>query len=727
MYLLYPLYFTSPLQSIYRTPIIIITMETQPTSQPYNPNPTKDYKDNENDRHDSNVNGAVVGVNNTCAHNAASTKDLTDLPFDLFILITRYLSPQDLILCRRVSRAWKAAFTDGAASYHFMARHFPRAREMRLSSSVTNSTTTATTTTTTSPMGATGPTTSRSTASNEPPPDWSEVFARVARRYFFLRAARPRHVEKIDVARDADAVDYDCHDGRREFKARFGCRFRPVPPWKRWLRWNEHVATFVHEDTAWTVDDGVLVYREPVEARSKGGGGGNGSNPWVAYDLETGGRTPVPFEREGIVVRRVRLAHGVLVFEWRDADGVTLDYLARPTVVGHRHYATAFDVVRRRRRQVPESESETTRYRDELDIRFRCEWEMFPQAVPLSPLDRLFSAHTATHFAAYLWQPDTPPMVRDAFEYIVVWDISQPSSSSSSSSFSSSTAAAAAAGTSISTNTTEPKIVHTFTVPDLEFLGVRQGPFSASLREIRLDEANVYVHEEEHRWLDGPQASAWPPRHHVVRSTGIPFSGVGPRWFDECCADGDVHMSFCPRAGSLARVLGTNNSSRRNNGNNRNNGNGSGIGNDGNNNARQSLSALLWPGWAPCWRHEDFPYLTVSDALDAAAGVRFVARQCFIMEALSSFVVPRISVQEEEEEGGREIMPGEKGSEEDEYKDGDGDSDYYEEDDDKGVLVAEARFVDEMWGELMGGGKIAGDERWAVGQDGEGRITVLRF
>jgi hypothetical protein len=32
-----------------------------------------------------------------------------------------------------------------------------------------------------------------------------------------------------------------------------------------------------------------------------------------------------------------------------------------------------------------------------------------------------------------------------------------------------------------------------------------------------------------------------------------------------------------------------------------------------------------------------------------------------------------------------------------------------------------------MWKQLLGKGKIAGDERWVVGEDTEGRITIVRF
>jgi len=39
----------------------------------------------------------------------------------------------------------------------------------------------------------------------------------------------------------------------------------------------------------------------------------------------------------------------------------------------------------------------------------------------------------------------------------------------------------------------------------------------------------------------------------------------------------------------------------------------------------------------------------------------------------------------------------------------------------------EVQFFDSMWGELMAKGHIAGDERWIVGEDEKGFVTVVRF
>ncbi|KAI1479902.1 hypothetical protein F4774DRAFT_380237 [Daldinia eschscholtzii] len=548
-----------------------------------------------------------------------------------------------------------------------MTRHFPRSREMRQLSSSSSSSSATTT----------------GSGSANAPPDWPKVFAAVARRYFFLRSARPRQVQKIDVLEDG---------------------FLPVLPWNRWLKWNGHVAAFQHPDTAWTLGGDAA---DDDDGNDGGGGGGDrvlvyrevDSRRWVAYDLETDRRFEVPFDAQGKTVRRVRLAEGVLVFEWCN-EKVPPDQSDTMGMI-HRHFATAYDVRRRREEEgnLAGSDLDSTEVPGgSWEIVFRCEWDIHPLALPLVHCDRFYSAHTATHYAVYLWQPDRSHSVVEPFEQLTVWDISQACSYRPS-----------LDPPGIMDKSTIPKVVGRFSRRDLEFLGVRQG-YAPSLMEIRLDDANVYVHAEQHRWLAGHHASLSQPRHHLVRCTGIPFSGTGPRWFDECCADGDVHMSFCPRAGSLARVLGNTTNTTTTTTTTRL--------------SSSSPLSSLWPGWAPCWRHEEFPYLTVSQAVEARAGVRIVARQCFMMETLSSFVAPRISVQEEQgqRQGQNNIISGVKDGE----KEGD-DEEEEEEEEGEEDPVAEVRFADEMWWELMGGGKIAGDDRWVVGEDRDGRVTVVRF
>ncbi|KAI1079431.1 hypothetical protein F5B20DRAFT_543517 [Whalleya microplaca] len=517
-----------------------------------------------------------------------SAEDLTGLPNDVFLLIVRHLSSQDLVLCRRVSRAWFEAFTNIDLSWNLMKWHFPRTREMRNASELGER------------------------------PDWSSIYPKVARRYYHLQSAKPRLIEKIDVVQEAMLK---------------GAR-RSVAPWNRWLLFNEHTATFQQRDPTWCLDDGLLVYQEHI------------SEHYVAYDLETRHRFAVPFDGSDKTVRRLRLACGVLIIEWCEREPYH-QLNDRESV--HRHFASAFDV----KRSVTNASSEPP---FSWTITFRSEWKIHFLGLPLNRYDRFFSAHTANHYALYLWQPNRSPWgEEDPLEQLTIWDISSPCPYRPS--------LDPTGANRPGSPDRGPIVVNRLSWRDLEFLGLRQR-HTPSLREILLDDANFYVHEEEHRWLDGQHSSLSPPRNHHVRCTGLPFSCTGPRWFDECCADGDVHMNFCPRSGSAARIS---------------------------NSERLGRFDGTWPGWAPCWRHEEFPYLTVSEMVDARAGVRIVARQCFMMEALSSFVLPKISFEADSEDD------------------------------------PEVRFGDELWPELLKNGRIAGDERWVVGEDRDGRVTIVRF
>ncbi|KAI3331849.1 hypothetical protein HD806DRAFT_529623 [Xylariaceae sp. AK1471] len=550
----------------------------------------------------TSLRGNISHTSNSSINIVSTTSDLTDLtdlPIDVFLLIISHLSPRESVLCRGVSRAWNVAFTSNDVSWNLMIWHFPRVREMR------------------NAVGAPGR------------PAWGHIFPKVAHRYFHLASARPRLIEKIHHVQEEELKPIRC--------LRPGLR-RGVDTWNRWLQWNHNTAKFQYNDPAWCLEDGLLIYQEPV------------SSGYVAYDLETKLRFPIPFDGVGKTVRRQRLAHGILVIEWCEREPYLLcsDRAAGPV---RRHFATAFDV----QRSTGSSSSDSP---CPWEIRLRSEWKIHSYGLSLHPRDRFFSAHTATHYAVYIWQPNRSPRGGDPLEQLIVWDITDTSSYRPSED--------PTGAKILDTAQLGPRMIKTFTSQDLDFLGIRQRQAPA-LREILLDEANVYLHEENHRWEVSPLPPPRSPRHHHVRCTGIPLSGVGPRWLDECCADGDVHLSFCPRAGSAARV-----------------------GNDNGNGGPDHFDGT-WPGWAPCWRHEEFPYLTVSDVVDAGAGVRIVARQCFVMEALSSFVLPKISLKADLDE------------------------------------VAEVHFPDDLWKQLLGSGKIAGDERWVVGDDAEGTITIVRF
>jgi hypothetical protein len=576
--------------------------------------------------------------NQSDARDSQNRQQLVDLPSDLFLLIISYLSPEDTFICQRVSRAWQQTFASEDVAWYLMKLHFPRSRELQ----------------------------TESTASARS--DRTAMYAEVARRYHHLRAAKPRSTEKIGIAKQ----DKDSRT------------FYDVAPWSRFLHFNDYTAPFSHPDPVWCMADGLIIYPDA-------------DGHYCAHDLETRTTFPVPFDAINKTIRRTRLACGVLIFEWCEREPY---HQLNDEETVHRHFATAFDV----ERCAPQrSSSRSPRFSvvrsepllllssaNKWNITFRSEWKIHFLGFPLNRVDRFFSAHTATHYALYTWQPNRSPWGEaDPPEQFTIWDISFPSRYCPS---------ADPTGRDKPDVDLGPHVIRRLSWRDLDFLGLRQRD-TPSFRQILLDEHNVYVHEEEHRWLAGPQSSLVPPRHHLVRCTGFAIVGMGPRWFDECCADGDVHLSFCPRSGSMARLRGGG-------------GGGGGASHDQDSSAQTTTTMTTnatttttytkdWPGFAPCWRHEEFPYLTMSEMVDAAAGVRIVARQCFMVEALSVFILPRISVQA----ATTEDADGHDGS-------GDGD---------------EVRFTDDMWGELMGKGRICGDERWLVGEDMEGKITVVRF
>ncbi|CZR50507.1 related to F-box domain protein [Phialocephala subalpina] len=267
---------------------------------------------------------------------------------------------------------------------------------------------------------------------------------------------------------------------------------------------------------------------------------------------------------------------------------------------------------------------------------FRNEWKIHFLGFPLNSKDRFFSTHNKTHYVIYLWQPNRSAWGEDEpIEALAVWDISSRSEYRPSED---PTGKGKPEGRG-------PHVLRRFSFADLDFYRIRQRS-TPVLRSLELDENHVYVLEEDHRWLVGQQASHTLPRLHMVKTIGIPFS-AGPCWQDECGADGDVDLSFCER-----------------------------------------VSDIRQPYIAPCWRHEEFPYLTISEAVDAGAGVIFSARHCFMLETISINVKPRV----------RMSGPG-----------------------------YEISLRDDLWVQLMAKGKICGDERWLIGENSEQEVVILHF
>lgn len=578
--------------------------------------------------------------------------EIIDLPHDVFLIIVAHLSARTVVRCRRVSRRWNAAFSDQDFSLQLMKWHFPRCREMRLAYATYDADTGAT--------GAGAGAGSAGSAGEIPAPtehfgnldvswtsrvltveqkeegdgqgmrrrpDWTATFTNVAGRYYHLRTATPRSIEKIRIGTAGEGTSRD--------------RFFGVGPWDRYLRLDQKESRFHYPDPSWCYgqEDGVLVYHVHPEDHVDGDRVRNRDDgyspsdvhvyyyPWRLLDLETQRSYEVPFPHDDDrIVRRVRLSDGVLVFEWCERLAYhQLNYREEC----HRHYVTAFDIGLCTSANTTTSSSTTTHGNAESPrvwtITERAEWKLHFLGFPLNQYDRFFSAHTRTHYAVYVWQPNRSEWGEDdPIESVLVWDISAPVS--------------------------PPKIIRRMTWSALAFYGVRQRA-TPKLRHLAMDERNLYFVEEEHRWAQGGHSSLSPPRGHLVRCTGLPIIPVpseslenheerdgegeeeqqqqqgiddeiivlGPRWHDQCGANGDANLSFCSRLNTpsystrLASLSGTSPTSP-----------GIWNGTLPSSSITTTTTATLaheidaairaptsrWPGWAPCWRHEEFPYLT---------------------------------------------------------------------------------------------------------------------
>jgi hypothetical protein len=565
--------------------------------------------------------------------------NLAHLPYTVFFEIVSHLTPVEALISRRISRDVCAALTRPELSISLILLHFPRSLEARILRTHLE----------------------HGRHEDLERADWAAVFATLARRYHHLAMARPWRIAKVRVAKSP-------------------YRLRGVTPWNRFLRLNDKTAAFDYWDPAWTFSpqDGLLVY--PCAAV------GDDSIVYKARDVSRGTETDVPFDTAHRVIRRVRLSHRILIFEWCEEEG----YLGlNETETAHRHFATAFDVTPSLPDAViPAARPQSLPLHDREEpwrITFRAEWKTHCLGLPLSHQDRFFSTHNATHYVVYIWQPTRSPWGEDApLERLVVWEMGQPCAYRPSLD---PTGANADAGPDAEGG---PRVIRRLANNDLSTWGIRQSD-TPRLRSLALDEntwdaatgsatGHVFFIEEQHRWCAGPHSSPDPPRQHHLLSTGIPLVGDGPRWVDDCggpSTGAEYKMDFCSRG-------------RR----------------------RDS-----WPGRAPCWRHDDFPYLTVSEVHDVRAGVRITARHCFMMETLSVHVRPQLCVEgvanRHDDEQDRRLPGADKKSAGKRRLQGpDGE---------------EVQFEDHLWGELLGKGVIVGDERWLVGEDEAGDVTILMF
>lgn len=209
---------------------------------------------------------------------------ITLLPNDIFLIIVAYLSPVDIILCRRVSKPFHAAFTESELNRHVLLNHYPRVRELR-------------------------------NLSNSDEVDWAQTFAQVAARYHHLKSGKPRSIEKLALG--------------KSFVVPKWARHYPVGIWQRHLQFEEKTAEFHYPDPLWTYDDGLLIFPS-AKAQS-----------YQIYDLSARALNGIDFEPEGKIVRRIRLKDKVLVVEWCEQEPY---HQLNENEMVYRHFATAYDI-----------------------------------------------------------------------------------------------------------------------------------------------------------------------------------------------------------------------------------------------------------------------------------------------------------------------------------------------------------------------------------------------
>ena len=419
--------------------------------------------------------------------------DLPDLPTDVFLMITRLLDPIDLVRCRLVSNSWHEEFIDESFLRKILVREYGYAPEVSAlqESEVEN-------------------------VLDEPYVDdlgqsrdvWRNAFDKVIARKLAIQSGKPRSVTKLDL-----------RSGLKVLRKQAGIsnlRF-PVGPWDRYQKprrdrtasakmWQgSRVPTDLFE-TEWTYDSGLLVYADMIEIQS-----------YVLLDIEQATVSIVPFDINDRVVRRVRLKHNLLIFEWAEKESY---HRLNELEDVHRHYVTAFDV---------QFQKFSFPWLTRWKITFRSEWKLHYLGFPLSTQDCWFSDHSTTHYAVYFWQMNRSAWgENEPIESLLIWDISKPSSHRPSDDYS--------GGSQLPT---APLLVKKLSYLDLDFLTIRQRdtPF---LRRIALDgNTCVYFFEEgciREMGLHvghGYEAGRRNPGDVVwERITSIPVLGHGPRWED---------------------------------------------------------------------------------------------------------------------------------------------------------------------------------------------------
>ena len=414
--------------------------------------------------------------------------DLTDLPTDVFLIVTNFLDARDIVRCRSISKRWHEEFSNGPFLQDILVRDYSRAREVR--SLLTKES---------SELEL-----PQNKNSNEVPISLKNTFDKVVARYFALKSGKPwsstelmLHLPLKNPWANHNLIGNQYPIGRW---SRYVIPGLTLPLRIRGSREERHVPTDL-EETEWTYDAGLLAYYDlDVHA-------------YVLLDIESNTTSIVPFSVKDQVVRRLRLKHSLLIVEW--AERCPYHKLNDDEDV-HRHFATAYDVL---------PASKTFPWLPRWNATFRNEWKLHYLGFPLTPRDCWLSTHSPTHYAAYIWQPNRSSWGEDQpIETLLIWDISQPSPYRPSQD-----------PTGESHSSLGPPLVKKLSYLDLDDLTIRQRD-APSLRKIELDEGSVYFIEEGCDLERGMHVVYRPVSRRVhqycERIVGIPIIGSGPRWED---------------------------------------------------------------------------------------------------------------------------------------------------------------------------------------------------
>ncbi|MCJ1374784.1 hypothetical protein MMC20_006016 [Loxospora ochrophaea] len=405
-------------------------------------------------------------------HNAENaTGSLSDLPPEIFLMIIQYLDPVDLVRCRRISKKWHEAFSNPHLLKATLIQHYSQARELRSLRAV----------------GVLHQPFALGTHNEKF--SWKSIFDNVVARYQALKAGTPRLTKRIQ-----------CLQGT----AKGSFRYDRVGRWDQCLWPNDfRMRDVEYPDECWTYDDGLLVYPCPT------------TGGYVVLDVQTNGEFQVPFNVSSRVVRRIRLKNRVLIVEWAEHEP---NLRINEHTDSHRHFVTAFDV------SVDLVSSRNLMW----VITQRSEWKLHFTSLPLTPEDRFFSAHTATHYAVYVWRKNHSTWGESSpIESLTVWDITRPWDYRPSED---------PAGKLKPAGKQGPLILKSLKRSDLVFCDIKQG-ISPWLSHLDIDEDGgmLYVYTDTCVRLRGAEADhqEHTSKDYLERVVGIPVIGQGPIWQHE--------------------------------------------------------------------------------------------------------------------------------------------------------------------------------------------------